>query len=107
MVASEVVQETSNILDELIESHDFAALRELTRNWRAGDLADVMEPLSAEKEAIVFRLLPRRTGRGGLHIPARGTAESIAACHGAQASCQHVERHVSGRPHLPAGRTAG
>ncbi len=40
-------------------SKDFAGLRELTRNWRAGDLADVMEPLSAEKEAIVFRLLPR------------------------------------------------
>ncbi len=59
MVATTVVEDTVNILNELIESKDFAGLRELTRNWRAGDLADVMEPLSAEKEAIVFRLLPR------------------------------------------------
>jgi magnesium transporter len=46
-------------LDALIESRDFNALREHTRNWRPGDLAELMEPLSAEKEAIVFRLLPR------------------------------------------------
>jgi magnesium transporter len=59
MVATEVLGKAVNILDELIEARDFAGLRELTKNWRAGDLADVMEPLSAEKEAIVFRLLPR------------------------------------------------
>ena len=59
MVATTVVEDTVNILNELIELKDFTGLRELTRNWRAGDLADVMEPLSAEKEAIVFRLLPR------------------------------------------------
>jgi magnesium transporter len=46
-------------LDALITSRDFAALREQAKNWRASDLATVMEPLSAEREAIVFRLLPR------------------------------------------------
>ena len=46
-------------LEALIEARDFASLREETRNWPAGDLADLMEPLPAEKEAIVFRLLPR------------------------------------------------
>jgi magnesium transporter len=46
-------------LESLIESRDFTALREQTRNWPAGDLAELMEPLSAEKEAIVFRLLAR------------------------------------------------
>jgi len=46
-------------LEALIEARDFASLREQIRNWPAGDLADVMEPLSAEKEAVVFRLLPR------------------------------------------------
>ena len=46
-------------LDDLITSRDFAALREETRNWRASDLAAIMEPLPAEREAIVFRLLPR------------------------------------------------
>lgn len=46
-------------LESLIEARDFGSLREQIRNWPAGDLADLMEPLSAEKEAVVFRLLPR------------------------------------------------
>jgi magnesium transporter len=50
---------TSMDLDALIKSRDFPALHERIKNWPAGDLADLMEPLSAGKEAIVFRLLPR------------------------------------------------
>jgi magnesium transporter len=46
-------------LETLIEARDFVSLREQIKNWPAGDLADLMEPLSAEKEAVVFRLLPR------------------------------------------------
>ena len=46
-------------LEALIEARDFVSLREQIRNWPAGDLADLMEPLSVEKEAVVFRLLPR------------------------------------------------
>jgi magnesium transporter len=46
-------------LESLIEARDFVSLREQIRNWPAGDLAELMEPLSAEKEAVVFRLLPR------------------------------------------------
>ncbi|MEP6895146.1 MAG: magnesium transporter [Chloroflexota bacterium] len=46
-------------LESLIEERDFVSLREEIRNWPAGDLAELMEPLSAEKEAVVFRLLPR------------------------------------------------
>lgn len=46
-------------LETLIEARDFVSLREQIRNWPAGDLADLMEPLAAEKEAVVFRLLPR------------------------------------------------
>jgi len=46
-------------LDALIEARDFAGIREQTVNWRAADLASLMEPLTPEKEAIVFRLLPR------------------------------------------------
>jgi magnesium transporter len=45
-------------LESLIEARDFVSLREQIRNWPAGDLAELMEPLSAEKEAVVFRLLP-------------------------------------------------
>jgi magnesium transporter len=47
-------------LEALIEARDFVSLREETKNWPSGDLADLMEPLPAEKEAVIFRLLPRR-----------------------------------------------
>ena len=46
-------------LEAFIEARDFASLREEIKNWPAGDLAELMEPLSTEKEAVVFRLLPR------------------------------------------------
>ena len=46
-------------LDALIASRDFAALRENSQNWRASDLAEVMEALAPEHQAIIFRLLPR------------------------------------------------
>jgi magnesium transporter len=46
-------------LETLIEARDFVSLRKQIRNWPAGDLAELMEPLSADKEAVVFRLLPR------------------------------------------------
>ena len=46
-------------LETYIEARDFTSLREEIKNWPAGDLAELMEPLSAEKEAVIFRLLPR------------------------------------------------
>jgi magnesium transporter len=46
-------------LEALIEAREFNTLREELKNWPAADLAELMEPLPAEKEAIVFRLLPR------------------------------------------------
>ncbi len=46
-------------LEAYIDARDFASLREEIKNWPAGDLAELMEPLSAEKEAVIFRLLPR------------------------------------------------
>ena len=46
-------------LEGLIETRDFNTLREATKNWPAGNLADIMEPLPAEKEAVAFRLLSR------------------------------------------------
>jgi len=46
-------------LDALISSGSFGDLRTATKNWRASDLASIMEPLSAEKEAVLFRVLPR------------------------------------------------
>jgi len=47
-------------LEALIEARDFTSLREEIKNWPPGDLADLMEPLPAEKEAVLFRLLPRQ-----------------------------------------------
>ncbi len=46
-------------LETLIEARDFISLREQIRNWPAGDLADLLEPLATDQEAVVFRLLPR------------------------------------------------
>ena len=46
-------------LEALIGARDFVSLREQIRNWPAGDLADLLEPLAVDKEAVVFRLLPR------------------------------------------------
>ncbi len=51
-------------LEALIEARDFNTLREQTKNWSAGDLAELMEPLSAAKEAVIFRLLPREQAAG-------------------------------------------
>ncbi len=51
-------------LEGLIAARDFATLREETKNWPAGDLAELMEPLSAEMEAVIFRLLPREQAAG-------------------------------------------
>lgn len=51
-------QETLD-LDALVTARDFIGVRAQTRNWRASDLAAMMEPLPAERQAIIFRLLPR------------------------------------------------
>ncbi len=59
MQPTQVQYKADNQFDKLIEAHDLEGLHALTRNWRPGDLADAMEPLSGEKEAIVFRVLPR------------------------------------------------
>ncbi len=59
MQPTQVESKAQNEFARLIEARDFEALRALTKNWRPGDLADAMEPLSGEKEAIVFRVLPR------------------------------------------------
>ncbi len=57
--SNDVLEKTVNDLNALIESRDFGKLHELFKNWTAGDIADLMEPLPAEKEAVIFRLLPR------------------------------------------------
>lgn len=46
-------------MEALINARNFNTIRQITKNWSAADLADFMEPLPAEKEAVIFRLLPR------------------------------------------------
>lgn len=71
---------TSDDLDAMIKSRDFSALHEKIRNWPAGDLADLMEPLSAEKEAVIFRLLPReRAARVFSYLPKERQDELLRA----------------------------
>lgn len=67
-------------LNALIASRNFAAMRAQTKNWRASDLANLMEPLSAEKEAVVFRLLPRPlAGRVFAYLNAERQEELLKA----------------------------
>lgn len=56
---NDIQEKTVSELESLIESRDFNTLREQTRNWSPPEIADLMEPLPVEKQAIVFRLLPR------------------------------------------------
>ena len=50
---------TTQDLELLVETRDFARLREEMMNWPADNIAELMEPLTAEKEAIILRFLPR------------------------------------------------
>ncbi|MGE5251825.1 MAG: magnesium transporter [Bacteroidota bacterium] len=50
---------TAKDLEALIEARDFSSLRAETVNWPPEDIAELMEPLSADREAVVLRLLPR------------------------------------------------
>ncbi|MCC7118965.1 MAG: magnesium transporter [Anaerolineales bacterium] len=51
-------------LKALVSARDFNTIREETKNWPPVDLAELMEPLSAEMEAVIFRLLPRDQAAG-------------------------------------------
>ena len=66
--------------DSLIAARDFGALRAVTRNWRASDLAEVLQPLSPTKAAIVFRLLPRQlAAKVFSYLRPEGQAELLKA----------------------------
>jgi magnesium transporter len=54
-----LLEKTLTDLEGLITSRDFNGLHKQFMNWSANDIADLMEPLSAEKEAVLFRLLSR------------------------------------------------
>lgn len=56
---NDILEKTVNDLTEMIKSHNFNGLQGQIKNWSATDIADLMEPLSAEKQAVLFRLLPR------------------------------------------------
>jgi len=56
---SDIFARTVSDLEMLIESRDFLKIREQIENWSAADIADLMEPLPIDKEAVLFRLLGR------------------------------------------------
>ena len=67
-------------LESLIEARDFVSLREQVRNWPAGDLADLLEPLAVDKEAVVFRLLPRaESAQVFSHLPVERQQDLLKA----------------------------
>ena len=49
----------THAVEQMLETRDLLTLRNRIQNWPAGDLAELMEPLTLEKEAVIFRILPR------------------------------------------------
>lgn len=56
-----ILEKTVGELAAMIESRNFNGLHGQIRNWSPTDIAELMQPLSAEKEAVLFRLLSRET----------------------------------------------
>lgn len=44
---------------DIIQSRNFTALREILSAWNPPDVADVLEDLTPEDRAVIFRILPR------------------------------------------------
>src|ERR1700750_669429 len=49
----------------MIESRDFAALRELFKEWPPADVADVILDLPEDEQVIIFRVLPAALAADG------------------------------------------
>ncbi len=60
-------------LHQAIEAQDFAAIRSTTINWTAPALTDVVRPMTAVQQAIVLRVLPRRTAAAVFEFLDRAT----------------------------------
>ena len=44
---------------ELLETRDFATLRELIVEWAPADIAELIDSLSESEQAVLFRLMPK------------------------------------------------
>jgi hypothetical protein len=67
-------------LDAFIADRDSAALRERIKNLRASALADVREPLSPAREAVIFRLLPISSVRVAAWVRVFHSYANIGPC---------------------------
>ncbi len=83
---------TTQELESLVDGRDFTRLREETMNWPADDIAELMEPLSAEKEAIILRFLPRNQAADVFSYLSERAAGAIAQGHGDRGSSVDPER---------------
>ena len=48
----------------MIEARNFAALREVFREWPPADVAEVILDLPEDEQVIIFRVLPHDAGGG-------------------------------------------
>lgn len=46
-------------IQEMVRQGDFAGLREVLTDWQAPDIAELIQELPPEDEAVIFRILPR------------------------------------------------
>ena len=93
-------------IKSLIDARDFAALREIFREWPPADVAEVILDLPEDEQVIIFRVLPHGSGGGCFRISRSRGATDVAARDGARAGRRHSERDVAGRSHGAARRIA-
>lgn len=61
--ALDAIRQVARPGDELVaavRASDYTRLRDIVRNWHAGDLAGVLTELGIDDQVIVFRILPRK-----------------------------------------------
>ena len=80
-------------LQQQIESGDFAGVRQSLMKRPASDVASVLTALSPERQAVVFRLLPRRLAAATFEYLSRPESAGAPQGDGTARGRQRAECH--------------
>ena len=90
----------------MIEARNFAALREVFREWPPADVAEVILDLPEDEQVIIFRVLPHALAADVFEYLDFEAQETVAARHGARAGRGDFKRDGARRSHGAARRIA-
>jgi len=76
----------------MIEARDFAALREVFREWAPADLAEVIVDLPEDEQVIIFRVLPHDLAADVFEYLDFDAQQTLLRAIGSRASRGHSER---------------